>query len=98
MPAGVAVAVPPGVVQLSATIKKNGKIDSVAVIGGAAGVEDAAVKDIETWEFLPAMRNREPVDIDLIVEIPFGISQRVAPSARVPVHTEVDRSPPNQHN
>jgi hypothetical protein len=98
MQAGAAVAVPPGVVRLSASMKKDGKIDSVAVIGGAAGAEDAAVRDIETWEFLPAMRNREPVDIDLILEIPFGISPRAAPSARVPVLTDVDRSPSTQHN
>jgi hypothetical protein len=90
--------VSPGVVQLSATMNKTGKMDSVAVIGSSGTAPDSAIEDFETWEFLPALRNREAVDIDLIVEIPFGINQKAIPPAGVPVLSGVDRSPRTPHN
>jgi len=88
----------PGVIQFSATMNKTGKMDFVAVIGGAGTARDAAIKDLENWEFLPALRNREAVDIDLIVEIPFGINQKAISPASVPVLSGVDRSPRTPHN
>jgi hypothetical protein len=87
-----------GVVQLSATMTKTGKVESVAAIDGSGTVADAAIQDLMSWEFLPALRNREPVDIDLIVEIPFGINPRTASPARVPVPGGVDLSPVTPHN
>jgi hypothetical protein len=87
-----------GVVQLSATINRTGKMDSVAAVDGSGTAADAAIQDLESWEFLPAMRNREPVDIDIIVEIPFGISPKAVSPARVPVPGGVDLSPANPHN
>lgn len=87
-----------GMVQLSATMTKTGKVESVAAIDGSGAAADAAIQDLVSWEFLPALRNREPVDIDLIVEIPFGISPRTASPARVPVPGGVDLSPVTPHN
>jgi Gram-negative bacterial TonB protein C-terminal len=87
-----------GVVQLSASMNKMGKIDSVAVIGGAGTSPDEAIEDLKTWEFLPALRNREAVEIDFIIEIPFGISQKAPSPARVPVLSGVDRTQSTPHN
>ena len=87
-----------GLVQLSATMTKTGKLDSVVAIDGSGEAADAAIQDLVSWEFLPALRNREPVDIDLIVEIPFGINPRTASPARVPVPSGVDLSPVTPHN
>jgi len=88
----------PGVIQLSAIMDKVGRMDAVAVIGGSGTIAEAAIKDLESWEFLPALRNREAVDIDLIVEIPFGINQKSTSPVRVPVLSGVDRTPPTPHN
>ena len=74
-------------------MSKSGKMDSVAVIGGSGVAQDVAIEDLETWEFLPALRSREPVDIDLIIEIPFGINQKAISPPAVPVLSGVDRSP-----
>jgi hypothetical protein len=90
--------VPLGMIQFSATMNKTGKMDSVAAIGGSGTATDAAIQDLESWEFLPALRNREAVDIDLIVEIPFGINPKMASPARVPVLAGVDMAPVTPHN
>jgi hypothetical protein len=73
-------------------------MDSVAAIDGSGPAADAAIADLESWEFLPALRNLEPVDIDLVVEIPFGIKTKVSTPARVPVLSGVDRPPETSHN
>lgn len=91
-------AAPAGEVQLAGRVTMAGKIDSVSVIGGAAAIAEAAVKDLESWQFLPALRNREPVEVDLIIDIPFGISIKPGTPSIVPVLTEVDRSKGSQHN
>jgi hypothetical protein len=84
----------PGTIQLSAIMNKFGKLDSVAVIAGSSSAADAAIEDLEAWEFLPALRNLQAVDIDLIVEIPFGINKKNP----VPVLSGVDRTQGTQHN
>jgi hypothetical protein len=60
-------------VQLSALIDKLGRVGSIAVlIGGTAPVNQALITDLTSWEFLPALRNREPVDVDVVVEISYA--------------------------
>lgn len=93
-----ALTVAPGEVRLSATMNTAGRMDSVAVIEGSGPAADAAIADLESWEFLPALRNLEPVDIDLVVEIPFGIRSKAVSPARVPVLSGVDRSHETPHN
>lgn len=83
-----------GIIQLSAILDKTGKVGSVSVIGGSDASAAAAVSELESWDFLPALRNREPVEVDIIVEIPFGINQQPLPSTRVPVPSGVDSVPP----
>jgi hypothetical protein len=73
-------------------------MEFVTVIGGSGTAPDIAITDLETWEFLPALRNREAVAVDLIVEIPFGINQKGILSTSVPVLSGVDRSPRSPHN
>jgi Gram-negative bacterial TonB protein C-terminal len=90
--------VSPGQVRLSATMNKVGKMDSIAVIEGSGPAVDAAIEDVERWEFLPALRSLEPVDIDLVIEIPFGINTKPVSTGGVPVLSGVDRSGPAAHN
>jgi len=87
-----------GTIQLWVTMNKAGKMDAAAAIDGSGTAADAAILDLESWEFLPALRNREPVDIDLIVEIPFGINPKAASPRRVPVLPGVDMAPVTPHN
>jgi TonB family protein len=64
---------PAGRVRLAATILKNGRPDSVSVLGdGAAGsANQTAVSDFQNWQFLPAWRGGESVDVDIVIEIAF---------------------------
>ena len=96
--ADLALAVSPGEVRLSATMNAAGKMDSIVAIDGSSPGAEAAIADLQSWEFLPALRNLEPVEIDLVVEIPFGIKPKNLSPARVPVLSGVDRPPETSHN
>jgi outer membrane biosynthesis protein TonB len=45
------------------------------------GVDDrlnkSAVEALAKWEFYPATRNGVPVDVDVVVEIPFKLQPRI---------------------
>ena len=72
-------AIPPdspenGTVQLAAVVDPNGRVSSARILrGGTAGeaFRLRATEELQTWEFHPAMRNGEPIDVDIVVEIPF---------------------------
>jgi TonB family protein len=60
-------------VQVSATLGANGKLTGISVITGAIpGLAEAAIQDIASWEFKPATRNGMPVEVDVVIEIPFN--------------------------
>ncbi len=63
---------PAGRVRLAATILKSGRPDSVSVIGdGATSANQTAIRDFQNWQFLPAWRGGESVDVDIVIEIAF---------------------------
>lgn len=65
-----------GWVQVALVITKEGKPDSAAVLTPAAPeVATAALQDLLSWQFHPAMRNGQPIDVDAVVEIPFGAAR-----------------------
>jgi hypothetical protein len=72
-----------GTVQLSAIIDREGRVSAAKALTGAT-LSDAfrlrAVEELKTWEFQPALRNGEPVDVDIVVEISFQF--RLAQPAR----------------
>jgi TonB family protein len=55
------------------TILKNGQIDGIAVLGGVVNttLQAAAIKDLQSWQFTPALRDGQPVDVEAVLEIPF---------------------------
>ncbi len=68
-----------GQVRLSCVIQKNGRVDTVSLVKSLDDRLDRSAMDaLAKWEFTPAMRNGVPVDVDVLVEIPF----RLAPQAR----------------
>ena len=70
-------------IQLTATIRKDGKIDAVNVLGNLSpGLVQAVVQDLASWEFKAATRDGVPVDVDAVIEIPFSLPPEIA--RRVP--------------
>lgn len=76
--------VPPGArtemrVQLAAVITKEGKLEVQALLRNLApALESAVLRDVESWEFKPATEDGMPVDIDVVLEIPFSLPPQVA--------------------
>ncbi len=68
-----------GTVRLAAIILKNGRVASVRLLKHLDDRLDQSAQDaMDGWQFEPARRNGQPVDIDVVVEVPF----RLAPRAR----------------
>lgn len=75
---------PGGTVQFAATILKSGQLDSVIVLSGPAGdARAAAIHDLESWQFSPALRDGEAVDVEIILEIQFQSEASVSSSGTV---------------
>jgi hypothetical protein len=80
-------AVPPGArtelrVQLAGVITKEGKLEVQSLLRNLApAVESAVLRDVQSWEFKPATQDGAPVDIDVVLEIPFSLPPRVARSS-----------------
>ncbi len=63
-----------GRVQLRAIIHTDGYVYGIEVIKGADPRLDAsAVSAMRKWEFTPALRDGTPVDVDIVIEIPFRL-------------------------
>ena len=68
-------------VQLTAIINKEGKLEKVALMRNLAPpLERAVLRDIAAWEFKPATRDGAPVDVDVVLEIPYSLPPQIAQS------------------
>ena len=66
-----------GRVQLACVIDEEGKVSQVELIRGAdPRLNQSAEEALAKWEFYPAVRNGEPVAVDVLVEIPFRLAPR----------------------
>lgn len=69
-----------GKVQLLCVINREGHVDRVELV---RGIDDrlnrSAMEALAKWEFSPALRGGEPVDVDVFVEIPFKLAPRSKP-------------------
>lgn len=76
--------VPPGArteirVQVEAVINKEGKFEKVILLRDLSpALESAVFRDVKSWEFKPATRDGMPVDIDVVLEIPFSLPPQIA--------------------
>lgn len=69
-----------GKVQLWCLIGKDGRVSTVELVRGLDDrLNRSAQEAMAKWEFTPATRHGEPVEVDVLVEIPF----RLAPHAQV---------------
>ena len=68
--------------QIAAVIRQDGKLDSISLLRhSGAAAEQAAIHDLESWEFKPATRGGMPVEVDAVIEIPFILPGEVAKRA-----------------
>jgi hypothetical protein len=69
-------------VQIAAVISKEGKLEVRALLRNLApALESEVLRDIQSWEFKPATQDGVPVDIDVVIEIPFSLPPQVARSS-----------------
>jgi TonB family protein len=70
-----------GKVRLACVIGKDGHVSTVELVRGLDDrLNQSAEEALAKWEFTPAMQHGQPVDVDVLVEIPF----RLAPHTQVP--------------
>jgi hypothetical protein len=78
--------VPPGArtdlrVQIAGVITKEGKLEVRQLLRDLTpAIESAVIRDIQSWEFKPATQDGSPVDIDVVLEIPFSLPPQLAKS------------------
>jgi TonB family protein len=63
-----------GKVQLSAIIHKDGFVYGINIVSGVdPRLDNNAVQALRKWEFTPATIDGDPVDVDIVIEIPFRL-------------------------
>jgi len=68
-----------GVVRLSATIRKSGRVDTVKLLRHLDDrLDRSAMESLAKWEFEPAERDGAPVDVDAVFEIPFKLAPKTS--------------------
>jgi TonB family protein len=66
-----------GKVQLACVIGKDGHVSTVELVRGLDDrLNQTAEEALAKWEFEPATRHGEPVEVDVLVEIPFKLAPR----------------------
>jgi TonB family protein len=66
-----------GRVQLLCVINTSGRVNQVELIRGLdPRLDKSAMEALAKWEFTPATRSGVPVDVDVMVEIPFRLAPK----------------------
>jgi hypothetical protein len=62
-----------GIVQFEAVLDSRGRVLAPRVLNGPSSesFRRRALAELQTWEFKPTLRNGEPIDVDVVLEIPF---------------------------
>jgi len=67
-----------GNVRLAAVIRKDGRVDSVRLLRRLdERLDQSAQEALGKWQFEPALRNGQPVEVDALIEIPFRLAPTV---------------------
>lgn len=68
-----------GKVRLACVIGKDGRVSTIEVVNGLDDrLNQSAAEALAKWEFTPASRHGEPVEVDVLVEIPFKLESAQA--------------------
>jgi TonB family protein len=63
-----------GTVVLEAIVRRDGTVDIVRIVRSLGfGLDQNAINALKQWRFRPGMRNGEPVDISLNIEVNFNL-------------------------
>jgi TonB family protein len=66
-----------GKVQLTGVIHTDGYVYGINVLSGLdSRLDTNAIAALRKWEFEPAKREGTPVDVDVVIEIPFRLRPR----------------------
>lgn len=63
-------------IQMASVIDRSGHVIGARILRGGTTGEAfrlKAIEELETWEFQPALRNGEPIEVDVVLEIPFRL-------------------------
>jgi TonB family protein len=67
-----------GKVTLGCVVDREGKVSGVELIRGIdSRLNQTAQEALAKWEFYPATRNGLPIEVDVLVEIPFKLAPRL---------------------
>jgi protein TonB len=81
--AGAAADRVEGTVRLFGVIGKDGHVGGIALLRQLDDRLDRTAQEaLAKWEFTPALRDGEAVDVDAIFEIPFHLAPRPKPKAQ----------------
>ena len=70
-------------VQFSAVLDKGGRLENLVILARPSTITELSVmQDLESWEFKPATRDGIPVDVEVVIEIPFNLSTSIAKRAQ----------------
>jgi len=64
-----------GTVILKVTVEKDGTVDNLSVVNGPPELQDAALKAVRTWRYLPYLLNGQPVAVQTQVNVVFTLSR-----------------------
>ncbi|HKV41635.1 MAG TPA: energy transducer TonB, partial [Blastocatellia bacterium] len=66
-------------IQLAGSLGKNGRIEGVTLLTQVSpAIQRAVLQDVTSWEFRPATTDGAPVDVDVVLEIPFSLPTALA--------------------
>ena len=69
-------------VQVAAVLTSSGKLEGVTLLRNfGPGIEHAVIQDLSDWEFKPATRDNMPVDVDIVIEVPYSLPPQIAKNA-----------------
>jgi protein TonB len=63
-----------GIVELHATISKNGTIKDLHVVNGPAMLQQAAVDAVRNWRYKPYKLSNEPVEVETTIKLVFSLT------------------------
>lgn len=59
--------------RLAAVIRASGQVDCISLLpGGVEAQGRIAIAMLQAWQFLPAVRNGEAIEVDAVIELPSG--------------------------
>ena len=67
-----------GTIRLFGVIQKDGHVGRIALIRQLdERLDKTSQEALAKWEFIPAMRDGVPVDVDAVFEIPFHLTPKI---------------------